>query len=442
MTDIPPAFNVLEISATGTFGIVCVAEDLRDGRLVALKVIKREHLDRPRILARARDEARVMMELKHPGIVKVHELLHIQDRPIVVMEWVRGQSLSRLLRAYPRGVPTITALSIIRQASCALDYAWTATPSSGGPPMRVIHRDIKPSNLLLGIDGSLKLVDFGIAKARLVQRESETLSMVLGARGYLAPERLDGGDDAPSADVYALGVVLHELLCAEHIEMSLHPAVHADSVATAARFLRPRDLEPESRSELQELIHDMCAYSGDARPSHAEVVGRIDALMEQIGGTQPALDWAETHVWPLYLERTTAPPAGHTAVSDLAFLDTEARAFDRQVAPDVDATIADILSDPNWTAQRSALDRITALNPHWSPQPFLAVLKGRPRSWWRPWSSTPLESSELLVLLKYLSERPTDPLVVQGVRPLCAHPETVVAAAAQSLIERCTEKSG
>ncbi|MFT4621782.1 MAG: serine/threonine protein kinase [Myxococcota bacterium] len=433
MVTSPPAFLVLEISAIGTFGTVCVAEDLRDGRLVALKVIKSEHLGRERILARARDEARMMMEFDHPGIVRVYDLVYVAARPMVVMEWVRGTSLSRLLRTHPRGVAPAVAAHLVKQACSALQAAWEATPRSGGAPMRVIHRDIKPSNLLVTVDGDLKLVDFGIAKTQMSKKEAETLSMVLGARGYLAPERLDGGDDAPSVDVYAMGIVLHELLCGEHIEMSLHPGVHAKSVATAIRYLKPPGVDDNTRAALRSLIGQMCAYRGEDRPSHADVVSRLDALSPQLGDADDIRQWTETHLWPLFLSRPTAPPESHPAWEELAFLDAHAFAIGRSKPPQIDTRVAEFIRTPDWTGRQTELDRLLSLHPNWTPEPLLHHISTARQPWWKIWQKEP-DPSEIVAVLDLLRNRAEVDAVQQRARSLLDHADPHVCRAAQAVI--------
>ncbi len=437
MGALTPAFKVLEITATGTYGTVCVAEDLRYGRLVALKVLKGEHLERPRIVARARDEARMMFELRHPNIVEVHELVNVCGRPVVVMEWVRGPSLSRLLRAHPRGVPAAMALHLLHQACSALHAAYEAVPASGGPPMRVIHRDIKPSNLLVSFDGTLKLVDFGIAKAELDHRESITLSMVLGARDYLAPERLDGDDDAPSVDVYALGVVMYELLCGEHVEMSLHPRLHAEALATALRFLRLPDVEPRAAGAIRRLIERMCSYSPSERPSHIEAAAQAQALLQAVGGPDAVRQWANRHLWPQFLQRPTRPPPGHKAWADLAFLDEHAQSTPRACPPDVDHQLRELLGQADWSSRPEALSRLTLLNPHWSPAPLLEHLERSSSSWWRPWSSTK-PATELISLLELLRPHAGDPSVMQTATALLTHQDAAVAGAARAIVDQTT----
>ena len=182
-----PAYKLEEICAAGTFGTVCVARDLHNGKLYALKVLKRAHMHRPRVIARTRDEASIMSRLTCNGIAEVDGLVEIDGRLLVVMEWVRGVSLEQLLQHHTEGLPLGVALLLIRDAADALGNAYRALPPDGGPPMGIIHRDIKPSNMLLSVEGKLTIVDFGIAHGTFEGKEAKTMSMVLGARGYLAP---------------------------------------------------------------------------------------------------------------------------------------------------------------------------------------------------------------------------------------------------------------
>ncbi|MCA9571040.1 MAG: serine/threonine protein kinase, partial [Myxococcales bacterium] len=186
-------FQIVQVTAAGTFGTVCVAFDWTSKRFYALKVLKERFKTHEKVLARSRDEAAMLAAMDHPNILQVHELFHVDERPVIVMEWIQGCSLQDLVDCSTTGLPAATALEIVRQGCLALDAAYNAPEPHTGQPMRIIHRDLKPSNMLLSLRGVVKVVDFGIAKAAFGGRESKTVSMVLGSRDYMAPERLDGG---------------------------------------------------------------------------------------------------------------------------------------------------------------------------------------------------------------------------------------------------------
>jgi eukaryotic-like serine/threonine-protein kinase len=182
-------------------GVVDLARDVELGRHVALKRLA-ENLSRdPDLRARFLREGRISARLSHANVVKVFDVGELDGQPYIAMEHVDGESLADLLEHRGR-LPADEVAQLGRQAARAL----AAAHASG-----LVHRDVKPHNLLLRRDGLLKLGDFGIA----VGLEGTRLTMagtVLGTEAYLSPEQARGEEVTAAADVYALGLVLVELL--------------------------------------------------------------------------------------------------------------------------------------------------------------------------------------------------------------------------------------
>lgn len=429
----PPAYKLVEISAAGTFGTVCVAMELATGRLVALKVLKQAHLHRPRVIARIRDEATILSRIQHPGVARVDGLIEIEGRPIVVMEWIRGASLEALVASHPEGLPPAVAIELIRRAAGTLDHAYHAKPSDGGPSMGIIHRDIKPSNMLLSVRGELKVVDFGIAHGHFEGREAQTLSMVLGARGYLAPERLDGQADRPSCDVYSLGICLFELLTGRHVALSVHHGFHAEALHKHLSRLEPPGIGDEALATLRGILADMCAYDEARRPPHAELVSRLDDLLHHIGREPTVEAWAAHRVVPLFARRSRPEPTEHASYADLAFIDRTARGV-RPAPPDIDKRLTTFLQQRDWPDRIDELELLLLENPHWTLAPFLRLLPDQIKPWWRFWGSSEADPAHIVAALSILERRPTAE-ARRRVLPLRRHPDARVVRAANAFLD-------
>ncbi|MEN0064044.1 MAG: serine/threonine-protein kinase [Myxococcota bacterium] len=428
-----PAYKLLEIAAAGTFGTVCIVRNLDRGTLLALKVLKEAHLNRPRIIARTRDEAAMLSQLRHPNIVEVFRLENLEGRPVVAMEWVRGLALEAVLAQKPQGVPPLVAVQIVRRCTLALGAAYHASPPQGGPPMRIIHRDIKPSNVLMSVDGEVKMVDFGIAHGQFEGKEAKTLSMVLGARGYLAPERLDGYADKPSCDVYSLGVMLYELLTGAHVMLSVHRDYHAEALQNYLDKLDPPRLPEGGVTRLRSLVGSMVAYDEALRPSHEELAHQLSSFLNDFGGPPNMTLWARSEVLPMFRKRRRPRPIDHPAYPQLAFLERTARMVKFPAPPDVDQEIRIFLRQPDWTRHLEELDLILTKNPHWSEAPFLEKLPTGKSNWWKFWGAAEVDESEIVAILRILTARPTE-AVIERAELFKNHSDPRISAAAQDML--------
>jgi len=198
-------YQLIERLAVGGMGEVWEAEDLVLGRSVAVKVLREEHAHDPTFRRRFREEAQHAALLVHPNVAQVFDFSEGDDDsgepPYLVMELIRGEPLSAVLAREGRLDPERT-FSIIGQAASALAAAHAAG---------VVHRDIKPANLLLCPDGTLKVTDFGIARATGSSAVT-TAGYMLGTPHYVSPEQVNGEVLTGATDFYALGVVAYECL--------------------------------------------------------------------------------------------------------------------------------------------------------------------------------------------------------------------------------------
>ncbi len=179
-----------------------------DGRIVAIKRLLPGCAKDPIFIGMFLDEARLLARLSHPNVCEVYEHGNDLDRYFLVMEHIEGLSLAQLLERRGRaGLPLPLACRIIAEVAAALDYAHRLTDERGRP-LGVVHRDVSPGNIMLGSDGRVKLVDFGLAKARTQLMKTQP-GLVKGKFGYLAPEQLEGHVDFRT-DIFALGLCFYE----------------------------------------------------------------------------------------------------------------------------------------------------------------------------------------------------------------------------------------
>jgi hypothetical protein len=316
----PRSFKLLETLGEGAFGAVHLAEIGSDEGFVqrlAVKWLHPQWSHDAELAGRLRDEARLLALLNHDHIVRVHGLTHLAGRLAILMEPVDGVDLSRL--GPEERVPPRAAAEIVSRAADALDAAWQTVPPGGEEPLRVVHRDIKPSNLMVSSRGGLKVLDFGVARARFDAREAQTRSQQYGTARYMAPERwLEGTADAPS-DVFSLGVTLLEIVGGHPVE---RPRLAREGFEEdMSRALAVLDDCPPLRA----LAARMTAYLPADRPTAAEIVEIARSLRDELPG--PGLrEWA-----PGFVARNPRRPAPGALDGTVVQEDASAETFDARV---------------------------------------------------------------------------------------------------------------
>jgi serine/threonine protein kinase len=179
---------------SGAVGTVYLA-DMVSGRgfrrQVAVKLLMGGQPGAEQFLTRMRDEARLLGLLNDERILEVSELVRVARRDAVIMEYVEGVDLGTLVEA-GESVPARALAEIGAMVAGALHKAHIATHPTSGEPLNVIHRDVKPANIMVTVRGSVKLLDFGVARAHFEARESFTGQLVLGTLNYMAPEYIVG----------------------------------------------------------------------------------------------------------------------------------------------------------------------------------------------------------------------------------------------------------
>jgi eukaryotic-like serine/threonine-protein kinase len=208
------------------------------------------------------DEARIALGLNHPNIVQVFDFGQMGETYFLAMEYVEGLDMLRLMQEVARrraAIPFGLCAYAVQQVAKGLDYAHRKTDDFG-EPLGIVHRDISPQNVLLSFDGAVKIVDFGIARARDVHEEE---GVVKGKFAYMAPEQARGELVDRRADVYSAGVVLFELATGR----PLHPGKGKEVLeqVKAGAIPRPRDVNPEIPEALEEIILKALTFHKDDR---------------------------------------------------------------------------------------------------------------------------------------------------------------------------------
>jgi len=164
-------------------------------------------------------EARLAAGIHHANVVDVRDVEAVGDAIQLVMDYIEGASLGELVAAATRGgerVPAAVAVRVVLDACAGLHAAHEARDDAGGP-LGLVHRDVSPQNILVGVDGVARVTDFGIAKCAEAGEQPTTQGMLKGKAGYMAPEYVRGEAVDRRADVFAIGVVLWEALCAKRL---------------------------------------------------------------------------------------------------------------------------------------------------------------------------------------------------------------------------------
>ncbi len=245
----------------GGMADVFLARDLLLDRDVAVKVLFPEHAVDPNFVERFRREAQSVAGLNHPNIVGVYDWGQTGNTYFMAMEFVKGRTLSEALRRQGR-MTSVSAAGVGAAIANALAYAHRNN---------VVHRDIKPANILLGEDGAIKVVDFGIARALDAGHEGGLTQdgAVMGTATYFSPEQAKGEGLDLRSDLYSLGVVLYELVAGK-------PPFAGDSaLATAYKQVneaapRLRDLVPDVPLALEAIIAKCLTKNADMRYNNAE----------------------------------------------------------------------------------------------------------------------------------------------------------------------------
>lgn len=264
----------------GASGIVYLAKDTLLGKQVALKEISAQGDDKERFL----EEARVLDRLRHPNIVQVNSVDEIGGRVVIDMEYVRGRNLQEVLRQTP-ALPVADAVSVAAQICDGLAYAHS---------QRTVHRDIKPANILLTRDGTVKLVDFGLAEVL----GTHSFAGGAGTYAYMAPEDFHPEEQSDrQSDIWAVGVILYEMLAGRRpfqVQKAKDPFAWKTAIE-AASVVPLHALRPEVSPRLETITARALARDKAERYKDAGAMAADLRGLGLVAGPGPAdLLWSES----------------------------------------------------------------------------------------------------------------------------------------------------
>jgi serine/threonine-protein kinase len=259
-------------------------------KILAIKRLHKKYSKDTEFINMLIDEAKISVQLAHGNIGQIFDLDRLGEHYFICMEYIDGQDLYRVQRTVSEAkadMPIDACCFIAREVCAGLDFAHRKV-AQDGTPLRIIHRDISPQNILISWEGEVKIVDFGIAKA--AQRASETESGIIkGKFYYMSPEHALGHEVDHRADVFSLGIVLHEALTDQLLYRSKN-----DSKESLLTRVRQASIKPPSKTRhnvpkrLDQIVMKALARDREDRYQSAAAFG--DALGRYLHQTHPSMD--------------------------------------------------------------------------------------------------------------------------------------------------------
>ena len=265
------------------------------GRTVAIKRLHSHYATDPDFVSMMIDEARLVSRIHHPNVVSTLDVMHTSSDLFLVMEYVSGETLTKLRALVAEQgltIPRSIALAIMTNVLLGLDAAHEAT-GEDGRRLNIIHRDISPQNILVGVDGQARILDFGIARAAGASHHSDG-GILKGKIAYMSPEqlRLDPGLGR-ATDIYAANVVLWEMLTGRRLFEGTSKEQLAFLVLSGA-VRSPRVVDPSISEELDDIVMRGLESSPEKRFPSARAMAEALEPCGRIATPREVADWVAT----------------------------------------------------------------------------------------------------------------------------------------------------
>ncbi len=288
-------YEVISHLATGGMAQIFLARQTGLGsfeRHVVLKTIVRERASDQRFVNMFLDEAKLAATLNHQNVAQVYEVDQADGAYFMAMEYVHGENARAILETTIRRgwtIPLELALMVVSGAAAGLHHAHERR-GKGGQPLNIVHRDVSPANIMVGFDGSVKVLDFGIAKAE--ERATKTVGgTIKGKYGYMSPEQCKGKPIDRRSDIFALGIVLYELTT---LRRAFKGNDDFDTMKkiVAGDVMLPSVAVPGYPRELESIVLTAMANDANQRFQNAqEMIEALDAfaVREKLTGSNTAM---------------------------------------------------------------------------------------------------------------------------------------------------------
>ena len=258
-------YEITELIGEGGMADVYKAVDVVDGKEVAVKILKKEFAESEEFLRRFRNESKAIAVLSHPNIVKIYDVGFSEKIQFIVMEYIDGITLKEYMES-ERVLNWKDSVHFVTQILRALQHAHERG---------IVHRDIKPQNIMMFTDGTIKVMDFGIAK--FAREEGRTATdQAIGTVHYISPEQARGDVTDAKSDLYSVGVMLYEMLTGQKPFDTDNPVsiavMHMQNIAELPRHINP-DI-PEPIEEI--IVHAMEKNPNDRYQTANEMIRDID----------------------------------------------------------------------------------------------------------------------------------------------------------------------